>query len=264
MGIKVLPPDVNESDADFTPGGTEILFGLSADPQRRRQRRRRRSSRRAGRRAASPTSRTSCARCRRSVCNKRVIESLIKAGAFDSLGHARKGLMHGARAGHRRDHRHQEQRGDRPGLPVRRASRTPSDTTFDVQIPAGRVGQDAPCSPSSARCSASTSPTTRSSASSTSSPPAPTARSPRSRTRTPDGQIVTVGGISQRRPAQGHQEGRHLGADHAGGPRGRHRGDDLPLGVPALLDRARRGRHRLRQGPPGQARGRRASSSRWR
>ena len=45
MGIKVLPPDVNESDANFTPVGTDIRFGLSRDPQRRRQRRRRRSSR---------------------------------------------------------------------------------------------------------------------------------------------------------------------------------------------------------------------------
>ena len=30
MGIKVLPPDVNESDADFTPVGTDIRFGLAA------------------------------------------------------------------------------------------------------------------------------------------------------------------------------------------------------------------------------------------
>ncbi len=30
MGIKVLPPDVNESDANFTPVGTDIRFGLSA------------------------------------------------------------------------------------------------------------------------------------------------------------------------------------------------------------------------------------------
>ena len=29
MGIKVLPPDVNESDSDFTPRGTDIRFGLS-------------------------------------------------------------------------------------------------------------------------------------------------------------------------------------------------------------------------------------------
>ena len=30
MGIKVLPPDVNESDGDFTPRGTDIRFGLCA------------------------------------------------------------------------------------------------------------------------------------------------------------------------------------------------------------------------------------------
>ena len=30
MGIKVLPPDVNESDANFTPVGTDIRFGLTA------------------------------------------------------------------------------------------------------------------------------------------------------------------------------------------------------------------------------------------
>ncbi len=30
MGIKVLPPDVNDSDADFTATGTDIRFGLSA------------------------------------------------------------------------------------------------------------------------------------------------------------------------------------------------------------------------------------------
>ena len=30
MGIKVLPPDVNDSDVDFTPRGTDIRFGLSA------------------------------------------------------------------------------------------------------------------------------------------------------------------------------------------------------------------------------------------
>ena len=30
MGIKVLPPDVNSSDANFTPVGTDIRFGLTA------------------------------------------------------------------------------------------------------------------------------------------------------------------------------------------------------------------------------------------
>ena len=30
MGIKVLAPDVNESDADYTPRGVDIRFGLAA------------------------------------------------------------------------------------------------------------------------------------------------------------------------------------------------------------------------------------------
>ena len=36
---------------------------------------------------------TSCRKVPLAVCNKRVVESLIKAGAFDSLGHPRKGLF---------------------------------------------------------------------------------------------------------------------------------------------------------------------------
>jgi DNA polymerase-3 subunit alpha len=91
MGIKVLPPDVNDSDADFTPRGSDIRFGLSAIRNvggnvvesiiatRRR----------VGRFADFHDF---IAKVDASVCNKRVIESLIKAGAFDSLGHTRKGL----------------------------------------------------------------------------------------------------------------------------------------------------------------------------
>jgi DNA polymerase-3 subunit alpha len=30
MGIKVLPPDVNDSNAEYTPTGTDIRFGLAA------------------------------------------------------------------------------------------------------------------------------------------------------------------------------------------------------------------------------------------
>ena len=66
MGIKVLPPDVNDSDANFTPVGTDIRFGLSAirnvgdnvvDVDRGRP---------ARPRARSPTSPTSSARSSRS------------------------------------------------------------------------------------------------------------------------------------------------------------------------------------------------------
>jgi DNA polymerase-3 subunit alpha len=92
MGIKVLPPDVNASGARFTAVGEDIRFGLAA-------------IRNVGTGVVE-----SIVRARREqgdftdfydflrkvdavVCNKRTIESLIKAGAFDSLGHPRKGLL---------------------------------------------------------------------------------------------------------------------------------------------------------------------------
>ncbi|MFE7448167.1 DNA polymerase III subunit alpha [Streptomyces griseus] len=92
MGVKVLPPDVNESDADFTPqGDDQIRFGLTA-------------VRNVGQNVVD-----SIIRCRKTkgkyesfpsyldnvevvACNKRTTESLIKAGAFDDMGHTRKGL----------------------------------------------------------------------------------------------------------------------------------------------------------------------------
>ncbi|TAK71200.1 MAG: DNA polymerase III subunit alpha [Actinomycetota bacterium] len=92
MGIKVLPPDVNDSDSDFTPRGSDIRFGLSA-------------IRNVGTGVVEGivAARQSKGRfggfvdfLRKvpiSVCNKRVVESLIKAGAFDSLGEPRKGLL---------------------------------------------------------------------------------------------------------------------------------------------------------------------------
>ena len=92
MGIKVLPPDVNDSDANYTPRGTDIRFGLAAI----------RNvglnvvgsiveARRAKGRFADFAD--FLAKVDQVVCNKRVIESLVKAGAFDSLGHTRRGLI---------------------------------------------------------------------------------------------------------------------------------------------------------------------------
>ncbi len=92
MGIKVLPPDVNDSDFDFTPRGSDIRFGLSA-------------VRNVGANVVDSiiATRTSHGRYASfmdfidsvdvSVCNKRVVDSLIKAGAFDSLGDSRRGLV---------------------------------------------------------------------------------------------------------------------------------------------------------------------------
>ncbi|MEN2745896.1 DNA polymerase III subunit alpha [Sinomonas halotolerans] len=91
MGITVLPPDVNESSLTFTPVGRDIRFGMGA-------------IRNVG---ANVVHSMVAAREEKGaftsfsdflqkvpavVCNKRTIESLVKAGAFDSLGHPRRAL----------------------------------------------------------------------------------------------------------------------------------------------------------------------------
>jgi DNA polymerase-3 subunit alpha len=92
MKIMVLPPDVNESEADFTPVGTDIRFGFTA-------------VRNAGANVVDQIVQTRREQGRFTdfgdfmnkvpgqVCNKRLIDSLIKAGAFDSLGHGRRALV---------------------------------------------------------------------------------------------------------------------------------------------------------------------------
>ncbi len=92
MGIKVLPPDVNDSDLDFTPRGTDIRFGLSAirNVGANVVESILATRRRVGRFADFNDF---IAKVEPSVCGKRIVESLIKAGAFDSLGHTRKGLL---------------------------------------------------------------------------------------------------------------------------------------------------------------------------
>ena len=92
MGIKVLPPDVNESASDYTPIGTDIRFGLTA-------------IRNVGENVVASIVANRLSKGRftsfgdflskvdQQVCNKKTIESLIKAGAFDSLGATRRGLM---------------------------------------------------------------------------------------------------------------------------------------------------------------------------
>jgi DNA polymerase-3 subunit alpha len=92
MGIKVLPPDVNSSDADFTPVGTDIRFGLTAI--------RNVGENVVGSVIATRRSKGAYAdfadflkKVEPVVCNKKVVESLVKAGAFDSLGHTRQGLL---------------------------------------------------------------------------------------------------------------------------------------------------------------------------
>jgi DNA polymerase-3 subunit alpha len=85
MGISVLPPDVNQSDLDFTPIGDAIRFGLGAVKnvgQGAVQ------AIVAGRQEGGPFSSiyNFCERVNLGGVNRRVMESLIKAGAFDSTG----------------------------------------------------------------------------------------------------------------------------------------------------------------------------------
>lgn len=91
MGIEVSVPDINSSASDFTVRDGKIPFGLSA-------------IRNVGEglvalviaeREANGPFRDFYDFCQRvdpQVLNKRTVESLIKAGAFDRLGHPRKGL----------------------------------------------------------------------------------------------------------------------------------------------------------------------------
>ncbi|MFC4121862.1 DNA polymerase III subunit alpha [Nonomuraea zeae] len=92
LGIKVLPPDVNASQLDFAAVGADIRFGLGA-------------VRNVGANVVDAIVTTRAAKGAYTgfndflskvpsvVCNKRVIESLAKSGAFDSLGHHRAALV---------------------------------------------------------------------------------------------------------------------------------------------------------------------------
>ena len=177
MKIQVLPPDVNESAANFTPVGNDIRFGLTA-------------IRNVGHNVVDGIVAARAEKGRYTDFND-FLDKVARAGLQQARGRVadqgRRVRRHEApapgaggdpRGGRRPVRRHQAQRGDRPGLAVRRPRRRPSGFGVTVDDPRHRgVGQDDRCSATSATCSASTSPTTRCSASSTCSPRAPTAPS---------------------------------------------------------------------------------------
>jgi DNA polymerase-3 subunit alpha len=91
MGIKVLPPDVNESIATFSAVGEDIRFGLAAIRnvgvgvvQGIREAREAQG--------AFASFHDFVKKVPSTVLNKRTVESLIKGGAFDGLGHTRRAL----------------------------------------------------------------------------------------------------------------------------------------------------------------------------
>jgi DNA polymerase-3 subunit alpha len=92
MGIQVLPPDVNASELDFTPTDGDIRYGLSAVRnvgsgvvaqiiEARRAK------------GAFKTFSHFCKKVDPGALHKKVLESLILSGAFDSMGYTRRGLF---------------------------------------------------------------------------------------------------------------------------------------------------------------------------
>ena len=92
LGIKLLPPDVNESGANFTVAGENLRYGLVAIKgigwgainalvaERERN-------------GLFTGFEDFCMRMSGQGLNRRAVENLIKAGAFDSLGYKRRALM---------------------------------------------------------------------------------------------------------------------------------------------------------------------------
>ena len=92
MGIRILPPDVNESDLDFTVVGGHIRFGLAAVKNVGRGAV---ESILQARRQGGPfqSLHDCCERVDTHAINSRMLACLIKAGAFDSLGGHRAQLI---------------------------------------------------------------------------------------------------------------------------------------------------------------------------
>ncbi|MCX7015336.1 MAG: OB-fold nucleic acid binding domain-containing protein, partial [Candidatus Sumerlaeota bacterium] len=92
MGVPVLPPDINESNAQFTPVGDSIRFGLAAiknvgagviesivDERKKN--------------GPFQSLQDFCERITHKALNSRMLECLIRAGAMDSLGASRPQLL---------------------------------------------------------------------------------------------------------------------------------------------------------------------------
>ena len=93
MGITVLPPDVNTSDVDFTPVGEQIRFGLRAIKNVGEntvrgilEAREKLGKFRSLFELCDSVASAGCASGDPRLLNRRVLESLVKAGALDSLG----------------------------------------------------------------------------------------------------------------------------------------------------------------------------------
>ncbi len=133
MNIEVKPPDINHSYKDFTPVGQKILFGLLAVPN-------------LGEGAIEAiinarkdgvfkTLADFCQRIELQMANRRALETLIYAGAFDSLNPNRNQLLHDLEL-------------IIPWCQKKARDRDSGQMSlFDLQTEAGNIAEEAPTAP---------------------------------------------------------------------------------------------------------------------
>ena len=161
LGLEVLPPDVNESGFKFTvTGDRRIRFGLGAV---RNVGRGAIESMIAGPAGDSPSTALPdfARRVDLRLCNKRVLESLIAAGALDGLGGHRAQLTPGAGRSPARSAASAAGAGGRSGLPVRRGPGVGGPALAGPRCPMYPPGPSRSGWPGRRKSSASSSPATR-------------------------------------------------------------------------------------------------------
>ena len=137
MGIEILPPDINKGEAGFSVEGNSILYALTAvkgvgRPVIEALVRERRS------RGPFSNLQDFITRDEQGYVNKRVIESLIKAGALDSLGGTRKQFM--SVYIQIMDHIHQDKKNNMAGqLSLFDLVEEEQKNDFDIRLP--QVGE---------------------------------------------------------------------------------------------------------------------------
>ena len=234
MGIKVLPPDVNDSIGQFAAVGTDIRFGMQA-------------IRNVGHNVVEAivaareekgrftSFRDFMSKVPAVVCNKRTIESLIKGGAFDGLAETRMGLL-----------RVHEEYVD-AFVAVKRQEAIGQDSLF------GAFGDDSAGDSGGDLMGLTAVPGVEWDKSTllsferemlglyvsdhplfgvehvlTQHADTPIAALTSDDAGQPEGSMVTIAGPDHRAAGQAHQEGRPLGDRHGRGPRRRHRVPVLP------------------------------------
>jgi DNA polymerase-3 subunit alpha len=136
MGIRVLAPDVHESGLYFTPVGDDIRFGLAAIKN-------------VGENTAKAICETRatagnfrslfgfCEAIEPRFLNKRVLESLVRAGALDCVGGGSRGRLFAAidQAISRGQKKHQEKTVGQGGLFLSRPSETQQQHWHEAELP---------------------------------------------------------------------------------------------------------------------------------